>query len=203
MKVTTALFIAVCAASLARAAAEDAVIFSGEDRFRKNWTSSTWGGLEVREEEGENGGAAVATVVTEKAAPWSGLNLHLAFDQERSQGAVPLDQDLKESGVVVLRLNCGKNSEGQPGTGQALQVSLNFLADGKPVAAPAVPLARFGLHAVDGDSTTWEEVRIPISTVLQKVPNAPDVQGLLGVGVQYVEKPSCEILIGDCRVVKE
>src|SRR5689334_14821755 len=96
MKLTAAVCLAACAISMARAAADDAVIFSGEDRFHKNWTSSTWGGLEVREGEGENGGAAVSTVITEKATPWSGLNLHVAFDQDRAKNAIPLDSDLKE-----------------------------------------------------------------------------------------------------------
>jgi hypothetical protein len=203
MKVSQCLFIAVCAATLAQAVAEDAVIFSGEDRFRKNWTTSTWGGLEVREGEGENGGAAVVTLLTEKTAPWSGLNLHLAFDQSRDGGAIPLDDTLKEGGILVLKLNAGKGPDGQPGGGQALQVSLNLLVDGKAVPVKALPLARFGLPVVDTDSSSWEEVRIPLAVLLKTMPDPAAVQGLLGVGVQYVDKPSCEIAIGDCRVAKE
>jgi hypothetical protein len=202
MKRTAAVCLAVCAISMARAAADDAVIFSGEDRFRKNWTSSAWGGLEVREGEGENG-AAVSTVITEKTTPWSGVNFHVAFDQDRAKNAVPLDADLKEGGMVVLKLNCGKDREGQPGTGQKLQVSFSFLNNGKPVPAPALPLARFGVESLDGDETTWQEVKIPISTMLEKIPDSSGVDGLVGVGIQYVESPACEILVGDCRVQKD
>lgn len=203
MKFTAAVSLAVCAISMAQAVADDAVIFSGEDRFRKNWTSSTWGGLEVREGEGENGGAAVSTAITDKTAPWSGVNLHVAFDQDRSKNAIPLDSDLKESGVLVLKLNCGKDREGQPGAGQKLQVSLSFLDNGKPVPAPAVPLAQFGVASLDNDAASWEEVKIPISTMFQKIPDSSGIDGLVGVGIQYVDNPACEILVGDCRVTKE
>lgn len=203
MKVVNALFIAICATLVARVAAEDAVIFSGEDRFRKNWTVSTWGGLEVREGEGEGGGAAVSTVLTNKVAPWSGVTLQLAFDQSSASGAIPLDDALKDGGAVVLKLNAGKTGDGESGGGQALQVSLRFLVDGKSVSAKAIPLGRFGLAAIDNISSTWEEVRIPLDIVLQQMPDPSAVQGLLGVGLQYVDRASCEILVGDCRVKSE
>lgn len=203
MKLPVAAYLAACAISMGQAAADDVVIFSGEDRFRKNWTSSAWGGLDVREGEGENGGAAVSTVITDKAAPWSGVNLHVAFDQDRTKGSVPLDADLKDNGVVVLKLNCGKDREGQPGSGQKLQVSLSFVEGGRQIAAKAMPLGQFGVQTLDNDDSTWQEVRIPISTMLGNTPDSSGVEGLIGVGIQYVESPACEILIGDCRVQKD
>jgi len=203
MKFPAAVSLAICVFSMARVAADDAVVFSGEDRFRKNWTSSTWGGLEVREGQGENGGAAVCTVITDKTAPWSGVNLHVAFDQDRAKNAIPLDADLKDGGVLVLKLNCGNDREGQPGGGQKLQVSLSFLDNGKPVSVPAVPLAKFGLESLDSDAASWEEVKIPISAMLQNMPDSSGIDGLVGVGIQYVDSPSCEVLVGDCRIRKE
>lgn len=193
-----------CAFSTARAA-EDIVIFSGGERFRKNWIASTWGGLDVRDDgEGENGGAVVAAVPTEKAQPWSGFSLQVAYDQNKAVAAIPLDDDLREHGVVVVRVNCGKDRSGQPGAGQALQAGLSFLVGGERKAVPPTPLSQLGGEAnLDGDPESWQEIRIPIAAMLKKLPDPAAAEGILSVGLQYVDAPACEILVSDCRIKSE
>jgi len=193
---------AVVCAGPARAG-EDEVIFSSGEGFRKNWVVTTWGGLEAQVGGGgENGGNAVVTVPGDKASPWCGVTLQLAYDQEKASRAIPLDDDLRDRGMVVVRLNCGKDASGQPVGGQALQAGMTFLlGNGEKKSVPPVPLARLGGPArLDGDPDSWEEVRIPVATLLKNLPDPAAATGILGVSFQYVESPSCQILVSDCRL---
>lgn len=188
------------------AAGEDAVIFSGSEGFREGWTATSWGtGLEVREDgKGEKDEPAVAAVPTDKVVPWSGLALRVGYDQNKTAAAIPLDDALREHGVVMVRLNCGKDRSGQPGAGQALQVSIGFLVGGNLKEVSPLPINQFGGSAtLDGNPESWQEIRIPIATMLAKLPDPAAAEGILSVGLQYVEAPVCEILVSDCRVKAE
>lgn len=201
MKKQILCILAVIGAALPSCAADgDAVIFSGEDGFRSGWTVTAWGGLEARKDaEGENGGLAAASVLTEKAVPFSGVSLRVGYDQNMAAAAIPLDETLRDRGIVVLKVNCGKDS-----SGQALQANLGFLVEGKMKEAPQVPLGEFGGPAkLDNDPETWQEIRIPIDRMLAKLPDPTAAEGLLSVGIQYVDAPVSEILVGDCRITTE
>ena len=197
---------AIGAALPAYAAGEDTVIFSGSEGFREGWTATAWGkGLEVREDaKGEKGEAAVAAVPTDQVVPWSGLALRVGYDQNKAAATIPLDDALREHGVVVVRLNCGKDPKGQPGAGQALQASIGFLVGGALKEVSPLPINQFGGSAtLDGDPESWQEIRIPIATMLAKLPDPAAAEGILSVGLQYVETPASEVLVSDCRVKAE
>lgn len=196
----------LAAAISARAAVEDEVIFSEDGGFREKWVATTWGkGLEVRDDAGgEKDGKAVAAIPSEGAEPFGGLSLRVGYDQKPAVASIPLDDAMREYGVVVLRVNCGKDVTGQPSAGQAIQVTLGFLVNGNLKEVAPVALSKFGRKAaLDGDSESWEEIRIPIADMLEKLPDPSAAVGLMTVGIQYVDTPTCELLVSDCRLKSE
>lgn len=189
---------------MASAADEGIALFSRDSGFISGWTATTWGkGLEAKKED-RGGGSVVVATPAENAEPWGGMALRVGYGESMADRAIPIDGALREKGVVVMKLNSVPVHGNPSPTPQSLKISLGFSVDGKLKEVTPMPISNFVVGGgLDGAPGSWLELRIPISTMLAKLSGSATPEGLASIGIQYVEKPTFEILVGDCQLLTE
>lgn len=187
--------------------ADDILIFTGTGKFAPGWAASSWGGVKVKESPGENGGVAVEGEVNAETAQWCGLSLRSSTEGGAAANIVPLTDELRENGAIMLKLNCGQGLDNvsDGGDGQKVQIAVVFqLKDGTFTNPLPITLAKLNsAPSLDGDSTTWEEIRVPIRDLLTQLPEGAEAAGISRINVQAQGTAAYNFLLGDCRIRQE
>jgi hypothetical protein len=54
--------------------------------------------------------------------------------------------------------------------------------------------------SLDGDSETWEEIRVPIRDMQALLPDPSEAEAISSIAVQALGTPSYNLMVGDCRI---
>jgi len=196
----TALFVLtalVTGITCSRADSGDVLIYSGKEDFRPNWVITGWGGANTSasSKDGRTPGTGyVSSAIDDKSQPWSGIAFHVAYGQDQSANSIPLTPELNATGAVELYINNGKALAGHESEEIKVKLVVLFMTkDGKQV-----PASTDTFTTLDTDAKSWEAIRVPLATLLAKVPDASIITGVAGVNLQYFETPTSEIRVTDC-----
>lgn len=204
------LALMLCALTATTAPGNDELsMYSGANGLRSEWELHVWGGLTAAELPGagrEADQSSIETTVSGGTQPYSGLTVKTGSGKDAQAASIPLSEELKGSGAVTLHLNGGKNLAGGEGTDIPLQYALVFvMQDGTTKSSKFLPMSAVSAsEVVDGDSTTWQEVRMPIGKFLETLGEQADqIYGVSGVTMQYLGDAVSGFLVTDCEIAVE
>jgi hypothetical protein len=196
----------------ARADDGNGTIFSGKSGIREGWGLRGFRGVDAQVNQAvvrEPGGQSVeASLHPGPAQNWSGVALEALKNPSIQNNSVELTDQLRNTGIVELYLNDGKNAQGAQTGDQKLQFSINFIDHaGNVIFGKFKSMKQLGGNsdALDSDPSSWELVTIPVREILAMMDNAQDMVGISGVRVQYVgnEPPTDGFFMTDCAIKSE
>jgi hypothetical protein len=163
-------------------------IFDGH--LPQGWKVGGWGKTQLQCQPVKDSDLSVLHLVPEEAAQnWSGGFLSTSLPDGQSKVQIELNEPIKKTGVLVLSINGSANEWGQHVGHQTLQLIIGQLTGkGKWMNGSKYLSIKPYINGgeIDEDAQTWQDVRIPLSKLLEAV----DMSAIGSVFIQYVGAPT-------------
>lgn len=175
----------------------DHAVFS--DGLRKGWEISTWGKVALKvQKDPQLDRNVLALICNDQSKSWSGGLISTSAPPTGAPAEIPLPDD-KKNGFLVFSVNGGNDEWGNHIGGQLIQISIGHRnATGQwDKGSSFVPINKYiAGNSIDGDPSTWQEVRIPLSTLTA----SQNIPAIGAVFVQYIGTPVAPLAISSIKI---
>lgn len=154
-----ALFASCGAALMAGEGSVELYGLKGSSRALK---LSGWGGCSASEAKSGSGESFIEIAPSEGAKQWCGV---VASFECLESAKAPLSPELLESGFLRFELNGGLDEFDRPSGSHSVQVAISQKEPSKSGGFVGLESYMKG-SAVDSDPATWQEVKIPLKTLV-------------------------------------